>query len=113
MGAMSAWHWAVVLLVLVLLFGSAKLPAAARGLGRSLRIFKAETKGLAGGDSGEGAQTPSATPAVTATTAAVPAPPPVAPAAPVPATTESAGPALQPQVDAVPPALQQPPTSQA
>ncbi|ALG84852.1 Sec-independent protein translocase subunit TatA [Gordonia phthalatica] len=42
MGAMSAWHWAVVLLVLVLLFGSAKLPAAARGLGRSLRIFKSE-----------------------------------------------------------------------
>jgi len=42
MGAMSPWHWAVVLLVLVLLFGSAKLPAAARGLGRSLRIFKSE-----------------------------------------------------------------------
>ncbi|EGD56199.1 Sec-independent protein translocase subunit TatA [Gordonia neofelifaecis] len=42
MGAMSPWHWAVVLLVLVLLFGSAKLPGAARGLGRSLRIFKSE-----------------------------------------------------------------------
>lgn len=42
MGAMSPWHWALVLLVLVLLFGSAKLPAAARGLGRSLRIFKSE-----------------------------------------------------------------------
>ncbi|MGB3696014.1 MAG: Sec-independent protein translocase subunit TatA [Gordonia sp. (in: high G+C Gram-positive bacteria)] len=42
MGAMSPWHWAIVLLVLVLLFGSAKLPAAARGLGRSLRIFKSE-----------------------------------------------------------------------
>jgi sec-independent protein translocase protein TatA len=30
----------------VLLFGAKKLPDAARGLGRSLRIFKAETKGL-------------------------------------------------------------------
>ncbi|MBM7369370.1 sec-independent protein translocase protein TatA [Gordonia hydrophobica] len=39
---MSPWHWAIVLLVLVLLFGSAKLPAAARGLGRSMRIFKSE-----------------------------------------------------------------------
>ena len=106
-------EWLIIILIVALLFGAKRMPDAARSLGRSLRIFKAETKGLAGGDSGEGAQTPSITPAVTATTAAVPAPPPVAPAAPVPATTESAGPALQPQVDAVPPALQQPPTSQA
>lgn len=42
MGAMQPWHWAVVLIVLLLLFGSAKLPGAARGLGRSLRIFKSE-----------------------------------------------------------------------
>ncbi len=36
----------LLLLVLVLLFGARKLPETARGLGRSLRIFKAETKGL-------------------------------------------------------------------
>ena len=30
----------------MLLFGAKKLPETARGLGRSLRIFKAETKGL-------------------------------------------------------------------
>ena len=30
--------------VLILLFGAKKLPDAARGLGRSLRIFKAEVK---------------------------------------------------------------------
>ena len=35
-----------ILAVLVLLFGSRKLPDAARSLGRSMRIFKAETKGL-------------------------------------------------------------------
>jgi sec-independent protein translocase protein TatA len=35
-----------ILAVLVLLFGSKKLPDAARSLGRSMRIFKAETKGL-------------------------------------------------------------------
>ena len=42
MGAMSPWHWAIVLLVVVILFGSKKLPDAARGLGRSMRIFKSE-----------------------------------------------------------------------
>jgi len=37
----------IVLVVgLVLIFGSKRLPDAARGIGRSLRIFKAETKGL-------------------------------------------------------------------
>ena len=36
----------IIAIVVLVLFGSAKLPAAARSLGRSLRIFKAETKGL-------------------------------------------------------------------
>lgn len=36
----------LILLVVLLLFGAKRLPDAARGLGRSLRIFKAETKGL-------------------------------------------------------------------
>ena len=36
----------LILLVLVLLFGAKKLPELARGSGRALRIFKAETKGL-------------------------------------------------------------------
>ena len=35
-----------ILLVILLLFGYKKLPDASRSLGRSLRIFKAETKGL-------------------------------------------------------------------
>ena len=36
----------LILLVLILLFGASKLPELARGSGRALRIFKAETKGL-------------------------------------------------------------------
>jgi sec-independent protein translocase protein TatA len=36
----------LIVLVLVLLFGARKLPELARGTGRALRIFKAETKGL-------------------------------------------------------------------
>jgi sec-independent protein translocase protein TatA len=38
------WHLIVLLLVFLVLFGGKKLPEAARGLGRSLRIFKAEVK---------------------------------------------------------------------
>ena len=40
----------IILAVLVLLFGASKLPELARGSGRALRIFKAETKGLMDGD---------------------------------------------------------------
>ncbi|GAA1801113.1 Sec-independent protein translocase subunit TatA [Actinomadura chokoriensis] len=36
----------IILLVVVLIFGSAKLPQLARSLGKSARILKAETKGL-------------------------------------------------------------------
>jgi sec-independent protein translocase protein TatA len=36
----------VIAIVVLILFGSKKMPDAARSLGRSLRIFKAETRGL-------------------------------------------------------------------
>ena len=36
----------IILVILLLLFGAKKLPELARGSGRALRIFKAETKGL-------------------------------------------------------------------
>src|SRR5688572_10524397 len=36
----------LILIVILLLFGAKRLPDSARSLGRSLRIFKAETKGL-------------------------------------------------------------------
>jgi sec-independent protein translocase protein TatA len=39
-------HLLIVLLVILVLFGGKKLPDAARGLGRSLRIFKSEVKQL-------------------------------------------------------------------
>ncbi|MEH0821167.1 MULTISPECIES: Sec-independent protein translocase subunit TatA [Micromonospora] len=46
MGALKPWHIAVLVVVLILLFGAKRLPDAARSLGRSLRIIKAETKSL-------------------------------------------------------------------
>ncbi|HEU5160419.1 MAG TPA: Sec-independent protein translocase subunit TatA [Streptosporangiaceae bacterium] len=51
---LGAGEWLIILLVIVILFGSAKLPTLARSLGKSMRILKAETKGLHGDDDDEG-----------------------------------------------------------
>jgi sec-independent protein translocase protein TatA len=51
MGGWDApWHWIVLALVVILLFGYKKLPDAARSIGRSLRIFKTEIKGMTDDD---------------------------------------------------------------
>lgn len=50
MGNIRGWELLIVLLIFLLLFGAKRLPEAARGLGRSLKIFKAETKGLTDDD---------------------------------------------------------------
>ena len=42
----GGWELVLVVLVIMVLFGAKRLPDASRSLGRSLRIFKAETKGL-------------------------------------------------------------------
>ena len=46
MGGLRPWHIAILVVVLILLFGAKRLPDAARSLGRSMRILKAETRGL-------------------------------------------------------------------
>ena len=45
MGIPSGWELVILLAVLVVLFGATKLPTAARSIGQSIRIFKAETRG--------------------------------------------------------------------
>jgi len=55
---LSPWHVLIVVAVFVLLFGARKLPDAARSLGRSMRILKAETKALREDDSGDEGQAP-------------------------------------------------------
>lgn len=52
-GGLSPWHLAIVLAVVLILFGSKKLPDAARGLGRSMRIFKSEIKEMQNDDSAD------------------------------------------------------------
>lgn len=46
MGAVRPWHIAVLVVLLILLFGAKRLPDAARSFGRSVRILKAEARGL-------------------------------------------------------------------
>lgn len=82
MGELSPWHLLILAGVFVLLFGAKRLPDGARSLGRSLRIFKTEVKGLGEEDQadqqpGQQAQQPQQLPPATPTPA-----PPVAPTVP-------------------------------
>lgn len=102
---LEPWHLLIVGLVVILLFGSRKLPDTARALGKSLRILKSETKAMK--RDGTDAGPPPAEPAPYATfhtPDAAPGPAPAAPAPasgtgdPAPATPAhgTAGPAAQP-----------------
>jgi sec-independent protein translocase protein TatA len=42
----SGWHLVLLIGALILIFGSSRLPGAARSLGKSMRIFKAEMREL-------------------------------------------------------------------
>jgi sec-independent protein translocase protein TatA len=65
MNALQPWHLIILVLVVVLLFGAKRLPDAARSIGKSMKIFKAETKDMRSSGSTDtpstGEQTASAT----------------------------------------------------
>ncbi|MQA08807.1 MAG: twin-arginine translocase TatA/TatE family subunit [Pseudonocardiaceae bacterium] len=46
MNGLSPWHLVILVLVVVVLFGAKRLPDAARSIGKSMKIFRAETKDL-------------------------------------------------------------------
>lgn len=46
MGRISAWQIVVLLIVVLLIFGSAKLPEIASSIGKSLKVFKKEVTEL-------------------------------------------------------------------
>jgi sec-independent protein translocase protein TatA len=46
LGMPQGAEWLVILAIVILVFGAAKLPQLARSTGQALRIFKSETKGL-------------------------------------------------------------------
>jgi sec-independent protein translocase protein TatA len=41
---LTGWHAVIILAVILLLFGAAKLPALAKSVGQSMKIFKNEVK---------------------------------------------------------------------
>jgi sec-independent protein translocase protein TatA len=43
---LQPWHVIVAVVVLIVVFGSKRLPDAARSLGKSMRIFKSEIREL-------------------------------------------------------------------
>lgn len=59
MGSLSPWHWAILAIVVILLFGAKKLPDAARSLGKSMRIFKSELREMQTEEKADKAQAPS------------------------------------------------------
>ncbi|WSQ12931.1 Sec-independent protein translocase subunit TatA [Streptomyces sp. NBC_01231] len=61
---LEPWHLLIIAIVIIVLFGSKKLPDAARGLGKSMRILKSEAKAM----KEDGSAQPSAAPAEDSTT---------------------------------------------
>jgi len=54
LGGLGASELAIIFAIIILIFGASKLPELARGSGRALHIFKAETKGLSCDTPGSG-----------------------------------------------------------
>jgi sec-independent protein translocase protein TatA len=67
LGNLTGWHLVLVLAIVLLLFGAPKLPALARSIAQSMRIFKSEVKS-------DEPETVEATVAEVAAEPAVPAP---------------------------------------
>ncbi|NEM90053.1 twin-arginine translocase TatA/TatE family subunit [Galbitalea soli] len=44
LGGITGWHFLIILVIVLLLFGATRLPALARSLGQSMNAFKAEMK---------------------------------------------------------------------
>jgi sec-independent protein translocase protein TatA len=71
MGAFGWPHLLIILAVILLLFGAAKLPALAKSLGQSARVFKGEMKAMKNEDASDAVETsaPTSNPSVADTSA--------------------------------------------
>ncbi|MFE3602519.1 Sec-independent protein translocase subunit TatA [Streptomyces sp. NPDC059142] len=90
---LEPWHLLIVAIVIIVLFGSKKLPDTARAVGKSLRILKSETKAMKEEDGAvAGGATPPAAPSSSAPFSSAPSPAP----APAPSSSSSASPVPSP-----------------
>ncbi|MDQ1745049.1 MAG: sec-independent protein translocase protein TatA [Pseudonocardiales bacterium] len=111
MGWESPSHWVIIALVVLVLFGYKKLPEMSRSVGRSLRIFKTEIKGMGQDDAARDAAETAVPPTAQPTVGTPVAPPVVPPGAVVepPVTPSAVAPVAQP----LPPVVEEPrPASQ-
>jgi sec-independent protein translocase protein TatA len=60
LNGLQPWHVIILVVVVIVVFGSRKLPDAARSLGKSMRIFKSEMRELQ--HEGKSEDPPTATP---------------------------------------------------
>jgi len=81
------WVLLIVAVLIILLFAGPKLPAMAKGLGQSLRIFRKEVKEMKA--EGSSADATTAAPAATTSTAEPVAPDTTAPSTAAPAQDET------------------------
>ncbi|MCW2621755.1 MAG: tatA [Frankiales bacterium] len=98
----EGWELILVVLVIVLLFGYKKLPDATRSIGRSMRIFKSEVKGMKEDDPA----VPTTTTTAEVTPAVLPPVQPVQQATPPPAPAPAPTPAPAPAPQATGPSRQ-------
>ncbi len=75
MGTFGPTHWIIIAVLVLVLFGARRLPDAARGLGRSLRIFKSEMSEMQSESSQSAQQQPAPAPAPQELPASQPAQP--------------------------------------
>ena len=61
MAGLTGWHLLVLVLIILLLFGAAKLPALAKSMGQSARVFKGEMKAMKDEDAATSQTTADAT----------------------------------------------------
>jgi sec-independent protein translocase protein TatA len=53
LGNLSGWHAVILLAIVLLLFGATKLPALAKSIGQSTRIFRTELKSDSAASTGD------------------------------------------------------------
>lgn len=81
LGNLTGWHLLIIVAIVLLLFGATRLPALARSIGQSTKIFREEMKSEPPADAGT-TSTVTAPPAASAPATTVAAPPAAEPAAP-------------------------------
>jgi len=69
---LTGWHAVIILAIILLLFGAPKLPALAKSLGQSMKIFKSEVKTSKDEEAAAAGETPSTAQSTAAQSAAAP-----------------------------------------